>query len=308
MCVKNIITTTKTFDCAQQRVTAAVSSVRHSRSLTKPLHLLVFSRSAAYDNTSKVGYAQTLGEIQKANIMEKRLTLITEDNFTIYGTLNNSGAASTKLIIFVHGLTGGQNEHHYFNAVPFFTKEGFDTFRFDFYSDENNARQLSDCSITIHAQDLTTVVNYFKDTYDQVFLVGHSLGVPVILRTNLSPITKIVLWDPTSGMKSLEEKNCVYNEKLGKYILNWGLEIIIGQNMIDEWKEASNLKVSVEKITKPCKFVFAENGKKYEAWKPYLQFIKVPYESAVVGGASHVFVEEGAEQKLFDETLEWLRV
>ncbi|MDP4000732.1 MAG: hypothetical protein Q8P83_00605 [bacterium] len=240
--------------------------------------------------------------------MEKRLTLKTEDNFTIYGTLNNSSVASSKLIIFVHGLTGSQNEHQYFNAVPFFTKQGFDTFRFDLYSRGDNARQLSNCSITIHAQDLTTVVNYFKDTYDQVFLVGHSLGVPVVLHTNLAPITKIILWDPTSGMKSLEEKKCVYNEKLEKYILNWGKEIILGQNMIDEWKKTSNLKALVDKITKPCKFVFAGNGNKYEAWKPYLKLIKVPYEFAVVSGATHIFLEEGTEKKLFDETLKWLQV
>lgn len=59
--------------------------------------------------------------------MEKRIKLQTADNHIIYGTLNSVKSENSRLVIFVHGLTGNQNEHHYFNAVPFFTKNGFDT-------------------------------------------------------------------------------------------------------------------------------------------------------------------------------------
>jgi esterase/lipase len=238
--------------------------------------------------------------------METTLTLTTPDNHTIYGTLNSQNDTCSNLIIFVHGLTGNQNEHQYFNAVPFFTEKGFDTFRFDFYSEKENARQLSECSITVHLQDLSVIIHHFEKTYSEIFLVGHSLGGPVIIQTDLSSITKIVLWDPTEGMNSLEEKGCVYNEKLDSYMLEWGMDIIINQEMIDDWKKASNIKALIDTISKPCKFVFAGNEKKHSTWEPHIPSLTMPNESVIIDKASHGFTEEGVEQQLFDETLDWL--
>ena len=77
-----------------------------------------------------------LGETDMTE-QQQKIKLKTDDDHTIYGTLDSSKSKS--LLIFVHGITGGQNEHHYFNAVPFFTTKDFDTFRFDFYSREANA-------------------------------------------------------------------------------------------------------------------------------------------------------------------------
>lgn len=240
--------------------------------------------------------------------MESRIKLQTQDNHTIYGTLNSTNAKSSKLIIFVHGLTGNQNEHQFFNAVPFFTEKGFDTFRFDLYSDEDNARQLSECSIKIHSQDLTVVIEHFKNSYKELFLVGHSLGAPTILYADIKAISKIVLWDPTKWMNSLEEKWCFYDERIDKYILKWWIDVIVSQEMINNWQEVSDLKVIVNKITKPCKFIFAEeNPLIHETWQPYLNSIKVPYESVKIKWATHVFVEEWVEKKLFEETLKWIK-
>lgn len=238
--------------------------------------------------------------------MEKKINLHTNDNYTIYGTLNSNKLKNSKIVIFVHWLTWNQDEHHYFNAVPFFLKNGFDTFRFSFYPDEDNARQLSKSSIKTHAEDLLIIINYFEKIYWKLFLVGHSLGTFVILNTDLTNISKIVLRDPTKGMQSLEEKGCIYNETLRKYILHWWQEILIGQDMVNDWQKASNIEESVKKITKPCKIIFAGNNNIYEARKPFLANIKVPYESVIINNASHGFIEEGTEQKLFEETLKWL--
>lgn len=41
---------------------------------------------------------------------------------------------------------------------------------------------------------------------------------------------------------------------------------------------------------------------------PSLQkMVLILYKSVVIDGATHVFVEEGAEQKSFKETLKWLQ-
>lgn len=236
--------------------------------------------------------------------MEEEVKLTTKDNFIIYGTWNYLQKSAT-LLIFVHGLSGNQYEHHYFNAVPFFTSEGFDTFRFDFYSRKPDARILSESSVTSHVQDLELIIDHFKDKYDKLILIGHSLGALTILKTDLSNISKIVIWDPTMGYKKLEDKNASFNDKLDKYILRWGMEIIVSKQLMEEWKEASNPQKLVENINKPCKFIFAEFGS-FEHWKPSLNLINVKNESVVIKGATHCYYEEGTEQKLFDETLKWI--
>ncbi|PJE58563.1 MAG: hypothetical protein COU81_00030 [Candidatus Portnoybacteria bacterium CG10_big_fil_rev_8_21_14_0_10_36_7] len=150
--------------------------------------------------------------------METSIKIPTNDNHIIYATLNSHESKKNKLIIFVHGLTGSQNEHHYFNAVKFFCPKGYDTLRFNLYTSKPQARQLSECDISTHAKDINTVINFIKNDYTEIYLIGHSLGCPSIWNANISHAKKIIYWDPTKGMKSLEEKNATYNNVLGLYI------------------------------------------------------------------------------------------
>ena len=136
--------------------------------------------------------------------MQEKTELKTEDNHIIYGTLDSNN--NSNLLIFIHGFTGSQNEHHYFNAVPFFTKNNFDTFRFDFYSKNKNGRSLSDCSLTDHSNDLNLIINNFKDKYDKLILIGHSLGSLVILKSDLSNVSKIILWDRETVLHQILEQ------------------------------------------------------------------------------------------------------
>ena len=236
--------------------------------------------------------------------MRKEIQLKTKDGHIIYGTFDLVEKSKT-LLIFVHGFTGHRNEHHYFNAASFFPEKGFDTFRFDFYGSKQNARRLSEISLEEHFSDLKLVIDTFKDKYDDIILIGHSLGCIVILNTDLSGISKIVLWDPSSKMGDLKEKNAEYNADLDKYIFNSRLNIIVSKELVNEW-QAVDISKLAEGINVPCKFIFAGNYNKYEIWKPFLNKIKVTNEFAIVEGASHVFVEEGVEQKLFEETLNYI--
>lgn len=237
--------------------------------------------------------------------MQTAIQLITPDKHAIYGTLDSKESNQT-LLIFVHGITGNQNEHHYFNAAPFFKEKGFDAFRFDFYPREPNARSLSESSITSHTEDLKLIIDNFKEKYQDLILIGHSLGGLVVLNADLADISKIVLWDSTTGFNDIKEKQGSYNSDLDKYILHWGMDIIVSKQLIEEWKslDINNL---VEKLKTPCKFIFAENTDKRKLWQPFLEKIKSEKETATIENATHCFTEEGTEQKLFQETLSWIK-
>jgi len=236
--------------------------------------------------------------------MRDKIELKTEDNHIIYGTLDSNN--NKTLLIFVHGYTGSQNEHQYFNAVPFFTKNDFDTFRFDFYSKNKNGRSLNDCSLTNHSDDLNLIINNFKDKYDKLIVIGHSLGGLVILKSDLSNVSKIILWDPTTPFKDLKHRNATYDSNLDKYLVKGKMDFFVGKKLIDEWM-FSDFNILLPKIKIPCKIIFAGNNNKFELWKPYLDKIQVEHEFVTVESATHCFIEEGTEQKLFEETLKWIK-
>ena len=215
----------------------------------------------------------------------------------------NSSEKSDKLIIFVHGLTGNQTEQHYNNAPRFFNDKGFDTFRFDLYSPRTSARKTTEVSLKEHIEDLRQVIEHFGALYSQINVISHSLGCYVVIKAGLNNVNKFIFWDPTKGMKTLEEKNVVYNASLDKYILNRGLVTILSKEMIDDWMDASNIPNYIAEIPNHSYFIFAGKYPIFKVWKKYIDD-KYPYK--VVAGATHTFYEEGVLEVLYSYTLDFL--
>lgn len=94
--------------------------------------------------------------------MQKEVRIKTTDKKTIFGTLDTPKERSKGLIIFVHGLTGHQYEHIFFNAAKFFTKKGYSTYRFDLYGFCKPARILEETCLKTHAEDTNNVIQHFQ--------------------------------------------------------------------------------------------------------------------------------------------------
>jgi pimeloyl-ACP methyl ester carboxylesterase len=237
--------------------------------------------------------------------MQAEIKITTLDHHKIYGTLNAPNDNVSKLIIFVHGLTGNREEHQYYNAVPFFTSRGFATFRFDMYGYHEGARRLVDSTIETHISDLEAVLAYFADKYDEIYLVGHSIGATVMCLCDHSSAKKLVLWDPTQGFDSVREKDIVWQAELGLYMLDWQMQILVSKEFIEQWRKIT-VSEEVANLKTPTKIIFAGKAEKYDKWKHSLSDIKVENEHVVIDGASHRFTEEGALVKLYNETLEFI--
>ncbi|MEA3513985.1 MAG: alpha/beta hydrolase [Nanoarchaeota archaeon] len=236
--------------------------------------------------------------------MEEKIQIPTKDDHIIYGILNYQRKKSDELIVFVHGLNGSQNDHQFYNAARFFSKTDFTTFRFNQYSGEKKGRTLTDCTTKMHAEDLNTVVNFFDDKFQEIYLVGHSLGGSVILLSDLEKVKSVVLWEPSIQLRKVKDK-LTYNKELDVYVLSWSIEYLISKQMFEEWKYLDSRLV--EKITRPTKIICADQGRLKDNWKKIVDKIQVPYEFMILKGAGHCFDEEGAEEALFDETLKWIQ-
>ncbi|PID52000.1 MAG: hypothetical protein CR972_04375 [Candidatus Moraniibacteriota bacterium] len=236
--------------------------------------------------------------------MEKSISIPTNDGHVIHGTLNWQEPQSKKLIIFVHGFGSKQSRHLFFNGARFFPQNGFTTYRFDLYSPQEKGRNLIDCTITTHATDINTVVDHFCSEYDEVYLVGHSLGGPSILQS-AQKVHAVVLWDPSLVLEDAHMDGWVYDDTRNVYVRKRGVEKVMNTKMYDEWKN-SNADM-IEKMKVPTKIICAGSSPRAERWDAIIDKVAVPYEYSIIDGAGHSFDEEGKEEMLFDETLTYLQ-
>jgi len=235
--------------------------------------------------------------------MEKYITIPTSDWFEIKWVLNWEEKYE-KLIIIVHGLTGSMTEAHYYAAKEYFVWKWFEVFRFNLYTDWKNTRKLNSCSVTNHSQDISTVLDFFKD-YKETHIMSHSLGWPSVSGVLEYPknIEKIVFWDPAFDMTQRATKCYFKNESI--YTTISGKEIEISQEMYREFTEGTFLDI-LQKQRFPTNRMFAiyaDNGG-HIIHKEDTDILWI--ESYIIEWANHWFTQEWKYKELFDQTLHYI--
>jgi pimeloyl-ACP methyl ester carboxylesterase len=235
---------------------------------------------------------------------ESFLSLETIDDHLIYGVLNQV-KPSNRLIIFVHGLTGEKENHLYYNGARFFPKNGYHTYRFDLFSNEANGRKLVDCSLTTFSNDLDKVLDYFSNLYQEIHVVGHSIGGCVAMNAKQSLISSFILWDPGLSNDSKDLGPFVFDDLTKLYIANLKIRYFLSPQLIDE--RAQQGASVVKDLRRPIKLIFAGNTNIKDSWRDNTSLIKTRHEVLTIEGAGHGFNEFGKNDELFNETLNWLQ-
>ncbi len=238
--------------------------------------------------------------------MEKEITIQTPDKKLIYGTLGNAKNKSEKLIIFIHGFTGNQNEHIFFNGSKFLTEKGFDTFRFNLYGWQKEARRFKEVKISLHGNDITTVVKHFRKKYKKVFVVGHSYGGTSLLFSDSSLIDGFVFWDASYISSADSREDLGYDKKVKKYIYDFGIEYFVGKEFIDELKNFPDCGRLIKEIHKPVLFVISGRKGNAKAGRKYFTVANKPKKLLNIKHADHCFDNWKDEEKLLEETYLWL--
>lgn len=236
--------------------------------------------------------------------MEEEIKIPLKNKKYLYGILR--GSLGNPLVIFVHGFTGHKNEHQFFNGARFFEKKKLSAFRFDLYGWRNDARKLEECTLSLHGEDLDTVVEYFRNKgVKKIFVVGHSFGGVTVLLSKKKAFNATVLWDPSD--KPANVTSSEYVKELDKYYVTYDTSygFTIGKLMYEENKKLKPFEL-IAAINVPVKIIVAGSGTLIKGGEKYLQAAKEPKALAVIPNATHCFDEEGTEEKLFQETLDWI--
>lgn len=214
---------------------------------------------------------------------------------------------SRTLLIFVHGLTGYQNEHIFYNGARYFAERGINTFRFNLYSGERGGRTLINCGLSTHASDLNIVAKFFRKDFYKIFVAGHSLGGITVLLADNNLVDGIILWDSSFTMGK-DSKKCVrYNKCLDAYLIRWGTEFLLGKKMYSEWRTFPKPRIVIARINKPIKIIVAGAGRLIKAGQEYFKYAKEPKEFTIIKGAGHNFNEDDTAQKLFVSTYSFIK-
>jgi dienelactone hydrolase len=240
--------------------------------------------------------------------MEKEIRIKIDGRHAVYGRF--SGSNRKPLFISVHGLPGDYREQLHENAAQWFVKHGFATFRFSLYGYEKDARQLIDCTLRTHADDLDAIVCHFrKQGFKKIFVSGHSYGGAATLLSKDQGFDAAALWDPS--YKITFTKPC-YGMAKGKYVsavkgyvMRWGTNVIIGKAMAEEadklrWNDLTkNFRV-------PLKIITAGNGVLVPGNRHYFKTANAPKAWTVIKGATHYFDDRpGMQERLFEASKRW---
>lgn len=236
--------------------------------------------------------------------MEKQIKIKIAGQKYIYGTLR--GSLKQTLIIFVHGFTGYKDEHIFFNGARFFEKYDISSFRFNLYHWEQDARKMEDCTLSLHGEDLDKVIKYFRDRgTKKIFVIGHSFGGLTVLLSKKKDFNAAVLWEASTDPANVTKSK--YIKELDKYYLtaedSYGFTI--GKTMYEENKRLKPFEL-IKEFNVPVKIIVAGKGELIEGGKKYYQLTNAEKDFAIIPNATHCFDEEGTEEKLFKETLDWI--
>jgi hypothetical protein len=198
---------------------------------------------------------QTGGSLGK-NRMEDIIKISLSNHKFIYGVLRKT-ECTEHLVIFVHGLTGHKNEHIFFNGCKYFSLNGYDSFRFDLYSHLHDVRHFNETTLKIHSNDLSDIIKYFHPKYAKIFLVGHSLGCPIILLSDLSKVAAMIFWEPAQQPNKIFN-SATYCFEHDIFSMKSQIDYLISREMVQEAMEFPQIPQLLMKIKIPLKIQLAK--------------------------------------------------
>lgn len=237
---------------------------------------------------------------------ETTFTLPLADGFVLHGILNQSDTKSHKAVILSHGLTGFPQEHLHQSARRRFVAQGYDVIRFYYYCELPQARHFSRTTLKTQSADLSALVQHLRPQYRNLYLAGHSYGGLTALFAN-PDIDAASFWDSSFlPYDSFWRDEAVFVPELDCYKMNWGWDILVGKEMVEEAKALTLEQISTlaQNFRAPAQVILAASSAKNNKSQLF-DALKDPRAFYVVPGSSHTFSEEDVVDDLIQKTESW---
>jgi pimeloyl-ACP methyl ester carboxylesterase len=210
------------------------------------------------------------------------------------------------VVVFVHGLGGNMHEHVHYNGARAAEVGGFAALRVNLYGGEADSRNLMDCSVDTHVDDLRVVLEHLRGQGRRIALIGHSLGGLVVQRTDRNLFDAAVLWDPTDVQTKhfSDWDDATFMDEIGMWVMHWGVDCLVSAELADSWWRGEPDRHDLEH---PTKVICAGNNSWLKlACRRYADAQSGPSTLVEIPNADHCFNTEDSAEQLHAETMSWL--
>jgi dienelactone hydrolase len=230
----------------------------------------------------------------------------------VHGVLR--GDYSSPLAVLAPGLGGWMHDLLLFNASRYFEKLGIATLRVSFYGHEEDQRNIRDFDVKTNATDIDAVVDFAKkEGAKWVCVIGHSYSGMAIVYSEAQQFDAAVLWDPshTDGYddpqaKKNLENDFLYIKELDSYVSGSGPGYVLSRKVFENYAPGSTAMAHKFKVK--TLVANADHSKKMLKYgKQYVASIDAPTKHSIIPDSSHPFTEDGAMEKLFEQTASWIK-
>lgn len=228
----------------------------------------------------------------------------------IYGLLREVPGAP--IVVLVHGITADMNCVQLYLAARALEQADFTSYRFDLYGWDLDARDLLECTVDVHADDLDVVVDALRKEQPErpVSVIGHSLGGLAVLASKARAFDAAVLWDASHDRgwdkDTFEDVRLTWEPTLGCYRMRHGVDCLVSEAMLRSWR-GRDCNALIEAFDKPVKIIAAGANDFMLDWeRAYYERANEPKALAVITDADHNFFTGETMTDLFAETIDWL--
>jgi alpha/beta superfamily hydrolase len=246
--------------------------------------------------------------------MERNINVpIPETDLEIHGVLR--GEYAQPLAILAPGLGGWMHDLILFNASRYFEEQGIATLRVSFYGDGEEQRNIGDFDVKTNAADIDTIVDYARQNgAGWICVIGHSYSGMAIVYSQKQAFDAAVLWDAShtddydepEAKKNLE-KDFLYIPELDSYVSAHGAGYVLSRKVLENYSPGST--IMAQAFTVNTLIVNAsDSGEAMERFgQDYANSVDAKTKHIVIPGASHPFTEDGAMERLYAATAEWIK-
>lgn len=233
------------------------------------------------------------------------------DNIAIHGTLR--GDYEQPLAILAPGLGGWMHDLLLFNASRHFGEQGIATLRLSFYGHDSSQRNINDFDVKSNAADIDAAVEFAKQKGSPwVCVIGHSYSGMAIVYSERQEFDAAVLWDPshTDGYDDPQSKrnlenDFMYVKELDAYVSGTGPGYVLSRKVFENYAPGST--EMARKFNVGTLIVNAAWSKEMQNYGTnYASNIPAPNEHIVIPDSTHPFTEDGAMERLFEATVNWM--
>jgi dienelactone hydrolase len=222
----------------------------------------------------------------------------------VYGLLREVEGAP--IIVTIHGLGGTLSEHIHYNGAKIFSAAGYSVLRVSLYGGELDSRNLAQCDVDTHVNDVSIVLKSLRQQGKRIAIVGHSLGGLVVQRTDRDLFDVAVLWDPVDTQQPdfTTWDEAEWNDDHNMWVMHWGADVLVSKALENSWWHA---QPDHHDLGKPTKIIAAGDTWMSEPGKRYALAQSGPSQYVSIDGADHGFKLGDQSEQLHIETLSWIQ-